>query len=253
MENFKRTIMISLCALVLSNCSARRELVSLPPSLQKEIGSTDIYVEESQKKLLADIESSNISTYSGGGLLFALVDCAIMSHREGCVEDAMIEIQKDFAAVNIQEKFKSKLIPVFKGANWLHAQQVNFVKEINKDNQEEILKKAQTDSVLISKLIYKFNPDLSVLKGTLFVTVYPTSIKLKNLVKTDNPQGTPIFTFKVSAAKALPENKKDMPENAKMWVQHNGNILKDALEEILQQVSINTEKVLKDPTHLPEG
>lgn len=83
-------------AIVLSGCASRKEFVALPDSVQKEIGSTEVYAEECQKALIADIESSNISTYAGGGLLFALVDCAIMAHREGCANDALREIQSDF-------------------------------------------------------------------------------------------------------------------------------------------------------------
>lgn len=252
MKKIKEVLLLSLCTVVLSNCSAQREFVSLPPSLQQEIGSTDIYAEECQKKLQADIESSNINTYAGGGLLFALVDCAIMAHRENSANEAMAEIQKDFEATNIQEKFKTRLISTFKQTNWLHVSQVNFLKELNKTTQEEILKKAQTDSVLVSRLIYKFNPALDTLKGTLYVTLYPTSVKLKKMVNAETPQEKPIFNFKVSAAKALPKAGKNMEENAKIWAQNEGKLLKSALEETFQQVFMNTEKILKDPTHLPE-
>ena len=77
MKISKNLVSISLCALLLSAC-ATKETVSLPEKVQKEITSTEVYIEECDKKMKSDIKSSNITSQTGGGLLFALIDSAVM-------------------------------------------------------------------------------------------------------------------------------------------------------------------------------
>lgn len=240
-----------MCALVFSGCATRKEIVSLPEKVQKEIGSTDVYLEECEKKMKADIESSNLSTYSGGGMLVALVDCAIMAHRENCADDALVDVQKEVATFNFQEKFRNRLSHTLQNTNWLHVQRINHITGINDEAHQEIFKKANTDCVLTSKFIYKLNPQFNVITGTLFLTLYPTSEKIKKMVNAENPLETPIFKFHVSATEALPQAGQDIEENAKLWAQNNGSQLRRALENILNQVFVRLDNVLKNPNHLP--
>lgn len=64
-------------------------------------------------------------------------------------------------------------------ANWLHAGPVKILKNYDEQAYKETIQKSGSDAVMTSKFIYKFNPDLSVLKGTLYLTLYPASQKLK--------------------------------------------------------------------------
>lgn len=250
MKNFKSAFLVASIGLILSNCSTPPECVSLPEGIKNKIGSTDIYVEEFQKNLDADIESSHLSMYSGGGLLFAVADAVIMDHRKDCANNAISEIQKDFKESHIQEKFKSKLSSTFRKTDWLFVNQIHFVKNMNDEKQEEVLKKGNTDGVIIAKLQYKFNPNFDTLRGTLSVSLYPTSIKLKEMIK-EEMHSKPTMNFNVSATKTLISSGKGLEENAKIWAQDQGWFLQNALEELLEQICMNTEKVLKDPTHLP--
>lgn len=252
MKLFKHIALIFLWALALSGCATRKETVSLPERVQKEIKSTEVYIEECEKKVRADIESSNVRTYSGGGLLFALIDCAVMSHRENCAEDALVCLQKEITTFNFQEKFSKKIEHTLQNTSWLHAQKINHITGINDEKHQEIFKNANADCVLTSKFIYKLNPELNVMTGTLFLTLYPTSEKIKKIVNATDPIETPIFKFHISATEALPESTKDIEENAKLWAQNNGIFLRQSLENIFNQVFDRLDKILKTPNHLPE-
>lgn len=251
MKISKILLLSSLCALVFSGCASRKYIVALPESVQKQISSTDVYLDECDKKVRADIESSNISTYVGGGLLIALVDCAIMAHRESSAENALEDVQKVAATFNFQEKFSNRLSHSLQNTNWLHVQRINHVAGLKYEEYQEIFKKANTDCVLVSKFFYKLNPQFNVMTGTLFLTLYPTSQKLKNLVKTEDPSETPIFNFHISATEALPQAGHEMEENAKLWAQNNGSHLRSALENILNQIFVRLDKILQNPNHLP--
>ncbi len=250
MKISKNLILFPLCALVFSGCATRKEIVSLPEKVQKEIGSTEVYLEECEKKMNADIESSNLGARSGH-LFFTLVDCAVMAHREGCADEALVDIQKEIQGFNFQEKFRDRLTQKLKDTNWLHVQRVNHITGINDEAHQEIFQKANTDCVLTSKFIYKLNPQFNVLTGTLFLTLYPTSSKLKKMVNAENPLETPIFKFHIAATEKLPQPKEEIQENAKLWSQNNGSHLKQSLENILNQVFIKLDQILKNPNHLP--
>ena len=251
MKISQNLVLISLCTIVFSGCAAKREIVSLPESVQKEIKSTDVYIEECEKKVKADIETSNIGTYGGGGLLLALVDCAVMSHRDNCADDALTCVQNDVATFDFQEKFSKKIERKLQDTNWLHAQKINHITGINDEAHQEIFKKTNTDCVLTSKFISNLNPQLNVLRGTLYLTLYPTSEKIKKMVNATDSLETPIFKFHIAATQSLPEATKEIEENAKLWAQNNGALLKQSLENIFNQVFDNLDKILNAPNHLP--
>jgi hypothetical protein len=117
---------------------------------------------------------------------------------------------------------------------------------------EEIFSKENSDAVLTSGFGYRLNPELNVLTGTLSLTLYPSSNKMKKMVNSEDPLQTPLFKFHVAATEALPQAGKDIQENASLWARDNGSHLKRALENIIHRVFIDLDKILKDPYHLPE-
>lgn len=251
MKTPNNLLLMFLCALVLSGCASKKDIISLPPAVQKEISSTDVYLEECEKKIKADINQSNVSTYTGGGLVFALVDVAVNSYREDCTEDALVDMQKEVQTFNFQEKYRNRLTQILQNNHWLQVQRVNYLASLNDAAHEEIFNKANTDAVLTSKFIYKLNPQFNVLTGTLYLTLYPTSHKTKRMVNTDNPLEMPIFKVHISATEQLSRPGERIEENAKYWAQNNGSHLKKGLEKILNQIFVSLDQVLRNPDHLP--
>jgi hypothetical protein len=247
MNKFNKIAMFFLCSTIMLTGCATQHIVELPQKVQKEISSTDVYLEACEKKIRADVENPNLTTYAGGGILFALIDDAVMAHREDCANDALCDVQKKIATFNFQEKFQDRLSYALKNTNWLHVKQINSITGMN----EEVLKKTNADCVLTSKFIYKLNPNFDVMTGTLSLTLYPASNKIKKMVNAENPLERPILKFHVSASEALPKAVQDMHENAKLWSQNNGAHLKFALENILNQIFIRLDRILKSPNHLP--
>ncbi len=252
MKQHKSVLFLTSIMILLSACNSKKEFISLPDNIQGQIESTDAYVVECPKEMQADVESSNIAAYTGGGLLFALVDCAITAHRQDSAKNLMIDLQKQLMEFNLEERFKSKFEQTLKNADWLHLCNIYYVKDLNDKTYEEILPKVKSDTVLTAQFNYKLNPEFNVLTGTLYLTLYPASSKIKKMVNTENTANTPIFKFNVSATASLPYKGEDIDENAKRWAQNKGAYLKKALENIVDQIGFSVEQALKHPTHLPE-
>lgn len=251
--SYKQLITVSLSAFVLANCAGKQDFVPLPEVMQKSIGSTQAYIQEPQKEMRADIESSNISSATGGGLLVALIDCGVMAYREGKANDAMVDIQRALKDYNFQENLNGKLEHTLRSTDWLKLKQIKYVKEINDQTMAAAVKRGTSDVLLTSQFIYKLNPDFTVLTGTLYLTLYPVSAPFKKLAQTEEPLSKPIFKMHVSATSSLPSRHKSMEENGKIWAENNGESMKKALDTVINQVMTNLTQTLKHPNHLPEG
>ncbi len=253
MKKYKTVLALSLSALVLTNCASRKDFIPLPENMQKAIGSTEAYLEGHHKEMGADIESSHISGAMGGGLLWALIDCGVMAYRQGRASDAMVDIQKELKAYNFQDSFNPRLEHVLRSTDWLRVNQINSVPELNPQTLTNISKRATSDVLLTSRLVYKLNPDFSVLTGTLYLTLYPMSAHLRKLAETEQPLSKPIFKMHVSATSSLPSSDKSIEERGKMWAENQGYYLKKSLDEITNQILSNLRQTLKHPNHLPES
>lgn len=235
-------------SLLLGACSAPKpEIIALNPALKPHINSTDVHLKQGQEKLEADIEASNISHRTGGGLLFALVDAAIMSHRSSQAEDAIAELQTHFKEFNADQKVKNSLQLSLDSADWMHAGKVHVDASFEAEQLDAMIKNCKSDDLLISRMDYRFNPNLSVLTGTLYLEMLPTGQKLKTLTKTENPLENPVFRVKVKATEALATCSKDKEENAKSWNQNNGQLIKTALDKVTKQVFANLDQALRNP------
>lgn len=252
MKTHKTLLVVSIFAFLLSGCASQKAFVSLPEPVQKELQSTTVYIKECKKELEADVENSNLTTYTGGGLLVALVDSAIVAHRQDTANEAMMNLHKEIDTFNFQENFRDKLAGQLQNTEWLNVKEVNFVNELNDEVMKELVKKEKNDSMLISRFQYKLNPDFTVLTGTLYLEAYPINPRIKKIVNCEESLKTPIFKFNVSATHALPTKGQDIKENAALWAQDNGAYLRNALNSILREVLLKVERVLKNPNHLPE-
>lgn len=66
-----------------------------------------------------------------------------------------------------------------------------------------------------------------VLTGTLFVTIYPASLALKEKLNVTTPKEAldkPIYKTKVMATYELPHFTEEIDENAVKWTENNGRL-----------------------------
>ena len=224
----------------------------MPEKVQKELQSTTVYIEEN-KKIKADIKASNIATYTCGGLLPALVDCIIMDVRQNRADEAMVDLQKEIQSFNFRENVTDRLTKELQSTGWLNVKQVHFVNDTSESLREAWVENSKSDGTLISRFIWQLNPDFSVLTGTLYVEVFPTSPQLKKLVNCEDPLETPIFKFNISATHSLAGSKESLEENAALWAQEKGCYVRKALAGVIEKVFCNLKKILQNPNHLPEA
>jgi len=215
MNTFKKVCLFCSFTALLSGCATQRQFVSLPETVQKEITSTDAYVEDCKKEMQADVKSSNISTYVGGGLIPALIDCAVVDYRQDRANEAMVDIQKEIQSFDFNKNFTDKLMNTLQNTVWLKVAYIHSINQLDDKSIRALVNKTKSDSLLTAKLRYRLNPEFTVLTGTLYVELYPISPKIQKLVNCEDPLKTPIFKVNVSASASLPQVGEDIEDNAK--------------------------------------
>jgi hypothetical protein len=232
----KNIILISLTALILVGCAAKKDFINLPPDVMPKITATQAYLVEPSKSINTEIKVSQISSYTGGGLIFALMDCAIMESRKYDANEVMKTLQKDFDSYNLRAKLKEKIQNSIIQNQWLHSHSLDDLKEFNTAEIQKNIKNSKTDYVLVSQFVYSMCPQFQRLAGTLFVTLYaPGDLE------------TPIFKFNITHLAILHGAKATPEENAKLWVENNGLNLNTAFDKIIDQIIVKLNICLGNP------
>lgn len=250
MTKASKTLLITLLALEITSCSTKKDFISLAPDLKQEIKLTEGYLEEAQKKAMSDVERSNVTSITGGGLIFALLDGAIEGHRRNNAEEAMELVQKNFHTANLQKIHEEKFNELLKAHEWLHISSLTYKPELQDDLVQEIVNQSKADVVLTSKVIYKFNPTMDILTGTLYLTLYPSGEKMKKKLDTNNPFKEPILKINLSSSDSIVKSDEEetMENNLKVWSKDNNARLNQGLMEIANSLFKKADLVLKNPS-----
>jgi hypothetical protein len=104
---------------------------------------------------------------------------------------------------------------------------------------KRVLANASADAVLTGSFEYKLNQSLDAMTGTLYITLYPASPKIKNILGARDPLKKPILKFHITATEKLRHKGSEQDENVYMWVKDNGLHLKNALDNIINRIVID--------------
>lgn len=227
---------------LLAGCSATPKYIAISKETQAKIATTDVYLVEPKKTLTATIERSNITTYTGGGLLFALIDSAIDDSREEDAKKDIANIQRHMAKINVQDTLNTRLVPVFQNAKWLKVRNIAPMKVTGENTLKAKIDRTSAGAILNVYFTYYMDPDFTLIRGNLFVTLYATGDFGETIEK-----GAPIFKTEVSTVRSLENVGKNRQENCALWERGSGVYLKRVIEDIVQDLVHQLEHTLKTP------
>lgn len=245
MKGIQSSLILSLL-LFLNACTTTKEFVSLPESLRQNIKSSEVYVTKCQDGLDGEIEQSNVATYAGGGLLFALVDSVVEDYRTKRSRGLIKPIQDEIKEVHVEKMLHEKLVPVFKNIKWIGCQKVHFIEQKQTSTHSpQLVEKSDQDSVLFVTMKYDFNPDFDTFTGKLLVEMYPSSSNICSCLKSKEPKKEIIYKAKFMVSETLPNPTGDLRKNAELWAKENGIFIKNAIHKIVNGTVQQLEKDLK--------
>lgn len=239
-----KKVIILISIIILSGCANKSNVVELHPMIQKEIRSCEAVVPSVQENIIAEIEESRIHAYTGGGLLFGLVDGLIMNYRSNRAENHLKPVNEIFKDFPLKAIMEQKLGATLKGIPWLGCKQLNIFHASQKEDHNKIVKASNKDVVLFLTFEYKFSPTIDTISGTLSVTMFPASTNVCACVKLDDPHNTPIYKKQFMASETLPNPSDNMEQNVQFWVVEDGKIIKETLLKLLNSTVLQLKNQL---------
>jgi hypothetical protein len=197
--------------------------VPLTADLSAKIEQTRVHAVVAQDEIAALIEQSNLAVAAGGGLVFALIDAGIDSHRTARAAKLMEPVRKEVADFDFRTQFRERLQTTVAGLPPLKVAQATVVAKPLPANDTAALWKDVSENALLS-LSTRY--ELSTSLRTLVVTTVAT-YWLRGRDEAIYRGRYVYYTPPLAAT--------DREECAKVWAADKGAALRAAMREGIDQ------------------
>ncbi len=216
--------------LLLSGCATTNR-IALTPQAKSGLSSAQPIVGLNQQEIAADINRSNVSAITGGGLIGGLIDAAVDNSRAKKAETTVTPIRDAILDYNVGEHVSGELKTALAGIPWLQAQNVSVQIPATKDVIKGLVDRASTDAVLFLDVQYRFSANF----GNLTVTVDANLFSHKpSLTKTSEKSrdGLPVvYSNTLGVTVALPNSGPvDAKSAVDFWAANKGAAARTALD-----------------------
>ncbi|MES2488949.1 MAG: hypothetical protein V4607_04090 [Pseudomonadota bacterium] len=256
-------------ALLLSGC-ATAVYQPLTPTSREQIRSADAVIGVGQQEITAQINQSNITAATGGGLLFALIDAGINSSRSSTAEDAVRPLRDALLSYNYDDNLRIQMNDQLGTVTGMSIGNARVTKDVTDANYNAVYQASNKDAVLITSVNYSMTADFSALTVNATPLLYPKSSGLKASSGLSNADFSSlsiknaIYRNSISFTSTLPFPSKTLEGNRDLWAANNGQLLIGALnlsaDEIasvvsadIQQTAVKGNKPLSGDTFLVSG
>ncbi len=230
----------------LVGCSTPPTHITVPLDVPPALTSSDVVIVLSQKEMVANVVPSNIDlhdlpTYTGGGLIPALipevVDAVVETSNSSVTEENVEPILAALAKYDVGARFREALLPEIRTISWLHVKKVESLYDPHSDPEDRLLPKGTTDALILIKTSYKLTSDFYALNTKAELYIYPRTQQLKKLTPPQegmDDSHVPFYMKKVSRWSHLPEdNTRDQTIAAERWTRNGGALIQQALDETI--------------------
>lgn len=241
-----RFITTLTCAvfLLLSGCATQPQFKPMPAAAVGKINDADITVAVPQKEIVAQIERSNISGATGGGLLFALIDAAVESHRATEAEKQIAALRNSIVDYNFNAVALREVREQTEAISWIAGKNVRAVTDISEENIEKELLASKKDTFVSLNFEYFLSVDKKSVSVGLTANAYPntgdltalqislykdtTRLNDENAKRSDTANS--LFRDWIVYTESLAEGMKTPEEALAIWARDGGARMRDALD-----------------------
>jgi len=210
---------------VFFGCATPPQQVPLNKGCIGEIESVDVYIYLIHDKIHAEIEDSNVTSYTGGGLIPALIDAGIESSREDKAEVLLQPIRSAMADYDCGDRLRTQIVGELSSLGWFKIGNVEVMKGTLEKDLKNDVKDSDANAVLAIGTDYYLSSDFKhlYLKGAiqLLPKSHTTEINFKDyLYRNMFSYRDPSDTYSNSPAEA-----------ANKWAENNAALTRQAIED----------------------
>lgn len=234
-----KRIGLGLC-LALAVCTESILLAAPSNIVSEQIRSAtprEIQVVIAQAEIKSDINPSNIATYTGGGLIWAMVDAARNEAKAKKAEAAIEPVRLSLADFDVDGLALDTTKLALAGIDWLQGAPISSGKDSSLLGKSALVDKSSSMQVAFIEYSYDLSPDFSsirVVAKLQFANRTPLSPKAKPESRVQ-PKNL-AYAQQVTAIVSLRATGKEMADNATTWSADNGKAAKAALKLAFAQI-----------------
>ena len=223
-------IAIAISALFFGGCATQSQM-HMTKDAQSKIQSTDVVIGLAQEEIFAEIEKSNMTAASGGGLLFALIDASVNSSRTDDAETLISPIKNSLIEYNFPSEFETALSTELQRLVWLNTVKYQTKKPYSPTDDDSVLTSASADIVFVFSTSYRFSPGFKSVKVSSAVKGYANTDELKSIAKKANPDVEKPLLYMNSFVFSQPLQGAytDSTQASKAWGSNDAEQVKSAL------------------------
>ena len=233
------TLTAIIVALFASGCASPSR-VPLSPDKTSKISSSQTVVALSQAEIGTDINRSNITAATGGGLIGAIIDAGVNNYRAKNAESAAVPIRDALVKYDVGQTFTNALRAHVGEISWLSNTTVE-AQQLTKDNTiTAIVKKSAADAVLVLNTDYRLTPNFESVRVTVTASLHPRAAALNAGAKPS--RGIPPVIYFNTLSTTFPVSEeyksgKSSEEVAKAIAADKENRLTKALDQSLEELA----------------
>lgn len=249
MRLFVWVSVITLCG---AGCATTNR-IAIGPKAQSALGSAQPVVGLDQQEIAADINRSNISAATGGGLIFALVDAAVDSAQAKKAEAAVTPVRDALLDYNFGARFSGDLADTLRDIPWLKGQKVVVQSPASPDLVKEWVDRSPADGLLLLRTRYRFSPDFKAITILVDATLLARSAALAQAAATKRDGVPATFANSFGVVLPLPDaGKLGRDQAAAKWAEGHGAAARAALDlgarEMAAMIAFDLEQPQDDPS-----
>lgn len=225
MRNFCGLTLTLTIALLGSGCTSTHRTAYVP-NAAAPLGETQALVAAAHPEIEADINESNITAFTGGGLIFALVDAGINTSRSKKAVNRITPLRDALADHEAAVEFADALRSAFEPGAPLLLKTVDPIAPLS---PKELAGKAadmQADAVLLLSLQYRLDAGCSRIETQVEARMAtPKSAK-------------PLYRNLFATYRDLPTDARgDQDSNIALWAADNGALARSALQAAFAELA----------------
>jgi len=223
--------------LLFSAIGCTKPIYRLNPDARQYVKSSNTVVGVEQNEIYAQIEESNVSTYTGGGLIPALIDVGVDNYRTQRAEKLLVTIRNDLIDYDYPEALARALQERFAKVPWFHNQGIDICRDPKKDWKKQYYQKSDTSATLFVKIDYRFTPHFDRLEVAASVYLFPHSNELtayKDSKSTKNPVADKSCIYRngvLLVSETIGVSSIKQGATVERWADNKSQPVKDALDK----------------------
>ncbi len=232
------SILFAVVIAFLSGC-ATPSRVPISSDSRSQLGTVTGFVGLRQQEIGTDINRSNVSAATGGGLLGAIIDMSIDNSRAKKAESAVTPVRDaliNYQPGNVLAADLQNALATVPGVSPSH---IDVRQIIDANTTSDWIKGAGESSVLMVNLTYELSPNFDSIIVSAAVSLHPGGGRLAAIAKSKSGLPPLVYYNVLSSTRSLPglAGVQSSAETAKLWAVDGGRPARTTLDTSLQELA----------------